>query len=107
MSLQLDLWQLITLLGGMSAFFIGSIAAMSKMMVGQFEKHLDDRFAAQEELRREGRAKSEQRFDRLEQANIDREREMLKLRAELPVHYVRREDAIRAETVINAKLDAL
>ena len=25
----------------------------------------------------------------------------------MPVHYVRREDAIRSETVINAKLDAL
>lgn len=36
-----------------------------------------------------------------------REREILELRCDLPLQYVRREDAIRQETVINAKLDML
>ena len=36
-----------------------------------------------------------------------REREILQLRCDLPLEYVRREDAIRSETVINAKLDTL
>lgn len=35
------------------------------------------------------------------------EADSLRLRAELPVHYVRKEDAIRSESVIHAKLDAL
>lgn len=35
------------------------------------------------------------------------DKEILKLRAELPRDYVRREDAIREQVVINAKLDAL
>lgn len=35
------------------------------------------------------------------------DRGLLELRAELPEKYVRREDAIREQVVINAKLDAL
>ena len=35
------------------------------------------------------------------------EREMLLFKAELPVHYVRREDYIRGQSVIEAKLDGL
>ena len=37
----------------------------------------------------------------------DNERSILKLRAELPLEYTRREDWIRNQTVIEAKLDAL
>ena len=39
--------------------------------------------------------------------NQKREREILQLRIDLPLEYVRREDAIRQETVITAKLDTL
>lgn len=35
------------------------------------------------------------------------EKDLLRLRAELPIEYVRREDWIRNQTVIEAKLDAL
>jgi hypothetical protein len=35
------------------------------------------------------------------------ERELLQLKADLPIQYMRREDAIRQEVVIHAKLDAL
>lgn len=35
------------------------------------------------------------------------DKDILKLRAELPRDYVRREDAIREQVVINAKLDTL
>ncbi len=35
------------------------------------------------------------------------ERELLTLRADLPLYYVRREDYIRGQTIIEAKLDAL
>ena len=56
----------------------------------------------------------EKRFDHLDQVMADRtsefhelKEEFLQLKAELPVHYVRREDDIRNQTLINAKLDAL
>jgi len=37
----------------------------------------------------------------------DNEKDLLRLRAELPVEYVRREDWVRNQTIIEAKLDAL
>ncbi|MCS5516194.1 hypothetical protein NWF32_17140 [Pseudomonas qingdaonensis] len=41
--------------------------------------------------------------DRLRQVELGLER----LRGEMPLHYVRREDFVRNQTVIEAKLDAL
>ncbi|MBJ3229777.1 hypothetical protein JGB83_23460, partial [Salmonella enterica subsp. enterica serovar Stanley] len=35
------------------------------------------------------------------------EREFLEFRADLPLHYVRREDYLRGQAVLEAKLDAL
>ncbi|MDH5477903.1 MAG: hypothetical protein OEY50_06205 [Nitrospinota bacterium] len=59
-------------------------------------------------------AQIEKRFDQLEEALRSEaagvtalREEFLRLKAELPLHYVRREDDIRNQTVINAKLDAL
>ena len=59
-------------------------------------------------------AQIEKRFDQIgdaiagETAGVSALREeLLRLKAELPIHYVRREDDIRNQTVINAKLDAL
>ena len=50
MTVQLELWQLITLL---LAFF-GSVAGTAKIILAQMDKRLDDRFAAQEKAREEG-----------------------------------------------------
>ena len=49
----------------------------------------------------------DQHFQDQAQKNHEIEKDVLKLRAELPVEYVRKEDHIRFETVIYAKLDAL
>ncbi|MDH5511086.1 MAG: hypothetical protein OEZ32_12145 [Nitrospinota bacterium] len=77
---------------GMVALFVGLI------------KFFLDRYLAQ----------IEKRFDQLEDAMRSEaagvtalREEFLRLKAELPLHYVRREDDIRNQTVINAKLDAL
>jgi hypothetical protein len=50
------------------------------------------------------------RFDRMETrlTEVDKlEAEFARLRAELPLHYQRRDDSIREYTVINVKLDRL
>lgn len=53
-------------------------------------------------------------LDSMEQINRDEaaqwqriERDLLKMQAEMPLHYVRREDYIRGQSVIETKLDAL
>lgn len=110
MMVQLELWQLITLL---IAFF-GCVAGFGKLLLGQFEKRLGEKFEAQETLRTEAAARWDSRFDDLQKASAVEaqnwhrvERDLLTLRADLPNQYVRREDHIRHEVVINAKLDAI
>ena len=99
MILQIDFIWLVALL---LAFF-GAAAGAAKIMLGQSQRHqatlhkaLTDRLDAIEVASRE-EASQWQRV----------EREFLRFQAELPVHYVRREDYIRGQSVIEAKLDGL
>jgi len=121
MTIQLELWQLILLL---LAFF-GFVAGAGKVLLGQIDKRLDSRFDSMEKARKESfdsmeRARSEaqqhwdRRFNELaEQNRIEvqgwkqLERDFLGWKAELPIQYVRREDYIRGQSVIEAKLDSL
>lgn len=99
MSIQIEFWQLVTLL---LAFF-GFVAAAAKVLFDQIEKRIGERFTALntsldkhlEEERKNGAAIQ------------DLERDFLKWQADLPVHYVRREDYVRGQSVIEAKLDAV
>lgn len=92
MTLELELWHLITL---MIAFF-GACGAAGKLLLGQTQRHIDRRFNVLEES---ARVEAGQ-WQRLE-------RDLMQLRADLPVNYVRREDYIRGQSVIEAKLDGL
>lgn len=110
MIVTLELWQLITLL---LAFF-GCVAAFGKILLSQFEKRLEERFDAQNSAREAGQKALRDIFEQHlveERKNGDSlqslERDFLKFQAELPIHYVRREDYVRGQTVIEAKLDAL
>ncbi len=87
----------------LAAAVIGGMWALGRVLIGQFTSAMDTRFAAQDE-----------RFDALvrrqeaERINWQRfERDLLELKADLPVAYVRREDYVRGQTVIEAKLDAI
>lgn len=107
------------------AAMVGGFWAVVKLALWQFEKRLTERFNMQETARVEDNANLDRRFALQEKARVaakedwdrrfgdlDRgqrnlERDFLGFKAELPVNYVRREDAIREQTIINAKLDAL
>lgn len=92
---------------GAVAMLISGAWALMKIVVSQFEKRLDERFTLQERAREEGRRSYEKRLQTLEEENRHREREHLKLIGEMPREYVRREDYVRNQTIIEAKLDAL
>jgi len=103
MNIQMDLWTLISFLVGLLLAFITAVFAGGKLLLSQVERRLDERFKAQDA-----------KFAALEQAGKDEagqwrrvERDLLRLQADLPLHYVRREDYIRNQTVIEAKLDAV
>ena len=110
MMLTLDLWQMISLL---LAFF-GTVAGFGKILLVEFEKRLDDRFEAQDDAREEGQKALRQKFAEHiseERRNADAlqslERDFLRWQADLPISYVRREDYVRGQVVIEAKLDNL
>jgi hypothetical protein len=76
-------------------------------MVAQFEKRLDERFEALEEARAEGRKIWEERIARLDEKQERTDRELREMLISMPDKYVRREDYVRRETVIEAKIDQL
>ena len=99
-----------TWLAGLLITFFGCMAGLGKLLLGQMQKHLDARFKAQEEARASNHSQTQQRLERLEKSAqdwADIERNWLKWQAEMPLHYVRREDYIRGQSVIESKLDAL
>lgn len=82
----------ITVILAWSGLLIGII----KWLLDRYQSHIDRRFTALETAN----AAEVREWQRIE-------RELLELKADLPTEYVRREDNIRQEVVINAKLDAL
>lgn len=107
---QLELWHLITLL---LAFF-GAVGVFGQILLAQMEKRLVERFAAQDSAREISQKHWDEQFNKLELATKEEsshwlqiERDLMTLKADLPVHYVRREDYVRNQTVLEAKLDAV
>jgi hypothetical protein len=124
MTLQVEFWQLLTLM----VSFLGFVFAAGRVLLSQTDKRLDQRFESLETIRKEAAGNWENKFTTImnhRRAEMDRhreelaeyraetkgfqelEREFLKFRAALPIEYVRREDYVRNQTVIEAKLDAL
>jgi hypothetical protein len=110
MTVQVEFWQLITLL----LSFLGFLFAAGKLLLSQIDRRLNERFETIEKAREEGQATwratftqhlDEERRETDLLRNI--EREFLRFQAELPLQYVRREDYVRGQSVIEAKLDAL
>jgi hypothetical protein len=83
---QLDTWQVILF----CIALIGGFAGLIKILFMQFEKNLGRRFDSLESDAKEW---------------VRLEREFLTFKADLPLHYVRREDYVRGQTIIEAKLD--
>jgi hypothetical protein len=80
-------------------FLAGLIAAWSLMILGVMRAMLS-RHAAEIDRKLESLGTVKDDYQRIE-------RQVLELKADLPMCYVRREDFIREEVTINAKLDHL
>ena len=110
MNISIEFWQLVSLLLAFFAF----LGAAGKMLLGQIDQRLETRFASMEEARKLSTMHWDSRFAALlnqskEDADAVRqlERDLMELRAELPERYLRREDYIRGQSIIEAKLDGL
>jgi hypothetical protein len=89
------------------AAMVGGVWAVLVFAGKQYDAKLDVRFENQEKLRIEGRKAYEDRLAQVEKNLRDSDHRFLKFLADLPREYMRREDHIRFETVITAKLDSL
>ena len=114
MNLNLELGELIGWAFSLLGIFTTLVAGLVKLLLVQFEKRLGERFAAQATARQTASRHWEDNFAKLlarqdKDAETVRqlEKSILQLQADLPIAYVRREDWVRGQTVIEAKLDGL
>lgn len=99
MTLQVEFWQLVSML----ATFIGLLIAAGKVLLVQIERQQAARDKRQEDqLETLGK-----QLTRQADYTARLERDFLRFQADLPLQYVRREDYVRNQTVIEAKLDAI
>lgn len=99
MTLQVDFWQLL----GLLLSGLGALWGVVKMAAVQAQRHQE---AAHAQL--VARLDAIEQAGRTEAGNWQRvEREILQLKAELPLNYVRREDYVQSTATIMAKLDAI
>ena len=110
MNVTLTFWQLITLL----IAFMGFVWGAARILLAQIDKRLDEKFKAQEAARKAGDENIQEilRQHIAEEAKnsdqlVELERQMLRWQADMPLNYVRREDFIRNQTIIESKLDGL
>lgn len=112
--MTIDLWQLLSAFAGMLVVLVSAIFTAGKMLLTQFEGRLNDRFKAQDQSRLDSQKHWDERFSLLGQSmtknneeSLRIERELMSLKADLPNSYVRRDDYIRNQTVIESKIDGL
>jgi hypothetical protein len=98
-TLQVEFWQFVSIL----ASLIGVLFAAGKLLLVQIERHQNERDQKQEEQLKTLLAQIGKEAESVAQL----ERDFLRFQAELPLSYVRREDYVRNQTVIEAKLDAV
>lgn len=110
MNVQIELGQLV----GLFLSFLSACAIGGKLLLSQAQKHIDEKFSAQELARTTSNEQLGKRLDGIESANREEaqqwqrvERELLLFQADVGLQYVRREDYIRGQSVIEAKLDGL
>lgn len=110
MTPQLEPWHLVLL----ALSILGGYWTLAKIIGTQFQRSLDERFTAQDKALDANHKSLAGRLDGIEAVNRTDaaqwqrvEREILQLKAELPLNYVRREDYVQAVATIMAKLDAM
>ncbi|BAN95458.1 MULTISPECIES: hypothetical protein [unclassified Arsenophonus] len=92
MTLQVDFWVLVSYLFGLAGF----LAGLARWFIRETEKRQAERFASLERLMREASDKG----SRLE-------REVLEFKVEVPERYVRRDEFIHYQQVVESRLDAI
>ena len=92
----MEQWPLFLFLAGLIAAWSLLIFKIMQALLAKTEKRLEEKIAEYSKM-----------VDTYQGKAQDIERQVLELKATLPLDYVRREDFIRHEVTINAKLDRI
>lgn len=103
MTIQIELWHILTL----AVSLVGAFWALVKVIVVLFNKGLDVRFKAQEEIRTNAQEEWKRRFGEIEEDQRTLETRFNQHLQRMPLEYQRREDAIRQEVAIINRLDGV
>ena len=103
MTVTVELWQVLTLLGGL----LGGMAALGRFILIQVEKRLDQKFETMEQSRAAASQQWSASFSAIDSMVRANEQRLTQLLIDLPLQYQRREDAIRQDVSIIHRLDAL
>jgi len=99
MEIKVEFWQLVGMAGGIIAAIVALIGWFILQLKDQFTESLENKFTAiQNNMTLIHK-------DSKEWARV--ERELMELKADLPMRFVMREDYVRNQTIIEAKLDAI
>lgn len=101
--ITVELWVLLTTFVGLLVSFFVACAGAGRMLLGQFQQHMDARFVVIDEKLAGIEAANKEEAAQWKQV----ERDLMMLKADLPLNYVRREDYTRGQSIIEAKLDGL
>jgi ferritin len=101
MPVQIELWQLITFLAGLLVSFLTFVFVAGRVLLNQVDLRLNARFSVLEDALKKHTEEEGKTADQVREL----ERAFMKWQAEMPLQYVRREDFVRNQTVIEAKID--
>lgn len=111
MQLTIDLWQFLGIQAAFATAFGGALLKIGHVLlnafVKQFEARLDERFKVTEKNQADHVEAFHRSISKIDIELRGLERGQAAIREEMLREYVRREDAIRDQTVTQAKLDAL
>lgn len=99
MTINIDFWQIV----GFLLSFLGCCFGFGKLLLAQYSHKLNAQFKYSDErlsILIETQKESSTKVSQLE-------RDLLLLKADLPLAYVRRDDFVRSQTVIESKIDAV
>jgi len=114
MTVEVQFWELVSLMVTLCSGAIGAFVVLGRMFLAQAQKHIDERFASQDAARNANHEQLTHWLNTIDAQRRDEaaqwqrvERELLTLKSELPMHYVRREDYVPTVATIMAKFDSL
>ena len=112
--ITVDIWQLLGVLGTLMGMMLSIMITASKALIKQFEKRLDEKFSSMDASRSAVQQHWDNQFASLEKSAIDEtkgwqrlEQKMMQMQVDLSKDYVRRDDYIRNQSVIESKIDGL